>query len=57
MEEAEELCQAKTPDEVAWEAADLFYFALVKCASFGITLADIQNNLEKKITQSHQKSW
>lgn len=48
MEEAEELCQAKNPEEVAWEAADLIYFALVKCASFGITLADIQNNLEKK---------
>ncbi|KAI0232659.1 trifunctional histidinol dehydrogenase [Massospora cicadina] len=48
MEEAEELGDAKAPEEVAWEAADLIYFALVKCASFGVTLADVQNVLERK---------
>lgn len=48
MEEAEELCFAETPEDVAWEAADLLYFALVKCASAGVSLADVQANIERK---------
>ncbi|ORZ00329.1 histidinol dehydrogenase-domain-containing protein [Syncephalastrum racemosum] len=48
MEEAEELCDAKTKEEVAWEAADLFYFALTKCVSAGVSLEDIERNLDKK---------
>jgi len=48
MEEAEELCDAKTKDEVAFEAADLFYFALTKAVSAGVSLADIERNLDAK---------
>ncbi|KAG6014882.1 imidazoleglycerol-phosphate dehydratase [Claviceps pusilla] len=48
MEEAEELCDAKTPQEVAFEAADLVYFALTKAISSGATLADIEANLDAK---------
>ncbi|KAI7898582.1 histidinol dehydrogenase-domain-containing protein [Cokeromyces recurvatus] len=48
MEEADELCQAVTKDDVAWEAADLIYFALTKCVSAGVSLADIEANLNKK---------
>ncbi|KAI1823263.1 histidinol dehydrogenase [Xylaria intraflava] len=48
MEEAEELCDAKTPDEVAFEAADLIYFALTKAVSAGVSLADIERNLDAK---------
>ncbi|KAG6008757.1 imidazoleglycerol-phosphate dehydratase [Claviceps maximensis] len=48
MEEAEELCDAKTPQEVAFEAADLIYFALTKAISSGATLADIEANLDAK---------
>ncbi|KAG5980314.1 imidazoleglycerol-phosphate dehydratase [Claviceps digitariae] len=48
MEEAEELCDAKTPQEVAFEAADLIYFALTKALSAGATLADIEANLDAK---------
>lgn len=48
MEEAEELCDAVDKDEVAWEAADLIYFALTKCVSAGVSLADIEKNLNKK---------
>ncbi|KAI8343745.1 histidinol dehydrogenase-domain-containing protein [Chlamydoabsidia padenii] len=48
MEEAEELCDATDKDEIAWEAADLIYFALTKCISAGVTLADVEKNLDKK---------
>lgn len=48
MEEAEELCDAKTPQEVAFEAADLIYFALTKAVSAGVSLADIESNLDAK---------
>ncbi|KAE9368290.1 histidine biosynthesis trifunctional-protein [Stipitochalara longipes BDJ] len=48
MEEAEELCDAKTKDEAAFEAADLIYFALTKAVSAGVSLADIERNLDAK---------
>ncbi|KAF3913847.1 hypothetical protein ABW21_db0202773 [Orbilia brochopaga] len=48
MEEAEELCDAKTKDDVAWEAADLLYFALTKCVAAGVSVADIERNLDAK---------
>ncbi|RKO89910.1 histidinol dehydrogenase-domain-containing protein, partial [Blyttiomyces helicus] len=48
MEEAEELCEALTPNDVAWETADLFYFALAKCASVGVSLADVEKHLDRR---------
>ncbi|KAK8072035.1 hypothetical protein PG996_005383 [Apiospora saccharicola] len=48
MEEAEELCDAQTPEEIAFEAADLIYFALAKAVSKGVALADIERNLDAK---------
>ncbi|KYK54692.1 histidine biosynthesis trifunctional protein [Drechmeria coniospora] len=48
MEEAEELCDAKSPEDVAFEAADLIYFALTKAIGSGVTLADIEANLDAK---------
>ncbi|KAI8963623.1 histidine biosynthesis trifunctional-protein [Daldinia sp. FL1419] len=48
MEEAEELCDAKTPEEVAFEAADLIYFALTKAIGSGVRLSDIEKNLDAK---------
>jgi phosphoribosyl-ATP pyrophosphohydrolase / phosphoribosyl-AMP cyclohydrolase / histidinol dehydrogenase len=48
MEEAEELCQASTKEEIAAEAADLLYFALTKCAAAGVSLGDIETNLDLK---------
>ena len=48
MEEAEELCDAKTKEEVAFEAADLIYFALTKAVNAGVSLADIERNLDAK---------
>ncbi|KAL2122817.1 hypothetical protein VTJ04DRAFT_3272 [Mycothermus thermophilus] len=48
MEEAEELCDAKTAEEAAFEAADLIYFALTKAVAAGATLADIEKSLDAK---------
>ena len=48
MEEASELCQANTKKEVAAEAADLLYFALTKCVATGVSLEDVEHNLDLK---------
>lgn len=48
MEEADELCSAKTKEETAFEAADLFYFALTKCIVMGVSVADIEKSLDRK---------
>ncbi|KAI5785938.1 histidine biosynthesis trifunctional protein [Geopyxis carbonaria] len=48
MEEAEELCDAKTKQEISFEAADLIYFALTKCVGAGVSLADIERSLDAK---------
>ncbi|KAI9730395.1 MAG: trifunctional histidinol dehydrogenase [Cirrosporium novae-zelandiae] len=47
-EEATELCEAKSKKDVAFEAADVLYFALVKCIASGVNLQDIENNLDFK---------
>ncbi|KAG0225378.1 trifunctional histidinol dehydrogenase [Actinomortierella wolfii] len=54
MEEADELCQAESKEEIAWEAADLMYFVLSKCVANGVSLRDIEKQLEhrsRKITR------
>ncbi|MEO0483585.1 MAG: phosphoribosyl-ATP diphosphatase, partial [Planctomycetota bacterium] len=38
LEEAGELADATTPDEAAWEAADVLYFAMVRAAAGGADL-------------------
>lgn len=48
MEEAEELCDAKDPQNLAFEAADLIYFALTKAVGAGVSLADIERSLDAK---------
>lgn len=53
-EEAEELIQAQTTQEVAFEAADLIYFALTQCIAKGVSLADVEKALDakaKKVTR------
>ena len=47
-EEAEELTDAVTKDEIAWECADLFYFALAKLVANDVSLAEVENNLNLK---------
>jgi len=47
-EEADELCRAESKDEIASEAADLLYFALVRCLASGVSLADVGAVLDKR---------
>lgn len=48
MEEADELCKAQTKDEIAFEAADLMYFALARCVAAGVRLEDVETKLDLK---------
>ena len=48
MEEASELCEANTKEEIAAEAADVVYFALTKATAAGVSLEDIEKNLDLK---------
>jgi len=48
MEEANELCEATSKEDIAFEAADLFYFALTKCVAAGVSLTDVEQNLDAK---------
>jgi phosphoribosyl-ATP pyrophosphohydrolase/phosphoribosyl-AMP cyclohydrolase/histidinol dehydrogenase len=47
-EELDELIEADSKEEVAWECADLFYFAMVWCIKNGVSLADVEKNLDVK---------
>ncbi|TVQ61663.1 MAG: phosphoribosyl-ATP diphosphatase [Phycisphaerales bacterium] len=48
LEEANELLDASTPAEAAWEAADVLYFALVAAGARGAGLAEIERELERR---------
>lgn len=48
MEEASELCEAETKEHIAFEAADLLYFALTKAVAAGVSLEEIERNLDFK---------
>jgi phosphoribosyl-ATP pyrophosphohydrolase/phosphoribosyl-AMP cyclohydrolase len=48
MEEAKELCEAKTRDEIVWEAADLFYFSTVLMTRAGVTVQEILDELDRR---------
>ena len=48
LEEANELCEAQTHSEIAAEAADVLYFALTKCVAAGVSLEDVERNLDAK---------
>ena len=47
-EEAAELCEASTPAEAAWEAADVIYFALAVARRHGVGLVDIERELDRR---------
>ncbi|GAM83111.1 hypothetical protein ANO11243_010970 [Dothideomycetidae sp. 11243] len=48
LEEANELCEAQSKKDIAAEAADVMYFALTKCIAAGVSLQDIERDLDAK---------
>lgn len=48
MEEAAELCEATSKEDIAAEAADVLYFALTKATAANVSLEDIERNLDAK---------
>jgi phosphoribosyl-ATP pyrophosphohydrolase/phosphoribosyl-AMP cyclohydrolase len=48
MEEAEELCEAKSREEIIWEAADLLYFSTVLMTRAGLTVGEILDELDRR---------
>ena len=51
MEEASELCEATDKKDIAAEAGDLLFFALTKCIAAGVSMDDIEHNLNLKSTK------
>lgn len=51
MEEASELCEATDKKNIAAEAGDLLYFALTKCVAAGVSMKEIEHNLDLKSTK------
>lgn len=55
-EEARELAEAGSPDDVAWEAADVLYFAFVAMARAGVGLADVERHLDRRALAVRRRS-
>ncbi len=51
LEEAQELAEAATPHETAWEAADVLYFSLVAMLDRGVALEDVYHELARRMTR------
>ncbi|GAA5962835.1 hypothetical protein JCM3765_001539 [Sporobolomyces pararoseus] len=48
MEEAGEVCDAETKEDLAGEVADLLYFTLTRAVSMGVSLKDVQEVLNRR---------
>ena len=48
VEEARELAEAETPEDVAWETADVLYFAFATMARSGVALEDVEKVLDRR---------
>jgi len=48
MEEAGELCGAKSRGEIVWEAADLVYFATALMSRSGVSVAEVLAELDRR---------
>jgi phosphoribosyl-ATP pyrophosphohydrolase len=51
LEEAEELAEAQSQKDVAFEAADVLYFTLVKMLSAEVGLKEVFNELSRRMTR------
>ncbi|AEF83020.1 phosphoribosyl-ATP diphosphatase [Leadbettera azotonutricia] len=48
MEEADEVCTAKTHDEIVWEAADLLYFTTALITRAGVGVEEVLDELDRR---------
>jgi phosphoribosyl-ATP pyrophosphohydrolase len=48
LEEAAELAEAVGVDDVVWETADVMYFAMVAAARAGVSLVDVERELDRR---------
>jgi phosphoribosyl-ATP pyrophosphohydrolase/phosphoribosyl-AMP cyclohydrolase len=48
LEEAEEICTAKTHDEIVWEAADLLYFTTALITRAGVSVEEVLDELDRR---------
>lgn len=55
LEEARELTEADSSKEVAWEAADLVYFALAKAIKQGVSLREIEDELDMRALKATRR--
>lgn len=55
LEETKELVEAKTKDDVIWEAADLMYFLTVLIQKKGVTIDDVLRELRRRRREGEQK--
>ena len=56
LEEAQELVDAGSPEDVRHEAADLMYFALTKAHTAGVRLEDIARELDRRSLRVRRRS-
>lgn len=48
LEEVQELIEAKSPEEAVWETADVIYFTLTKLVGAGISLTQVEEELNRR---------
>jgi phosphoribosyl-ATP pyrophosphohydrolase/phosphoribosyl-AMP cyclohydrolase len=48
MEEAEEVCEAKTHDELVWEAADVMFFTTALITRAGVKIEEVLDELDRR---------
>jgi phosphoribosyl-ATP pyrophosphohydrolase len=48
MEEAEEVCTAKTHGEIVWEAADVLYFTTALITRAGVDIEEVLAELDRR---------
>lgn len=48
LEEVQELVEANEHEHIASEAADVMYFMMTRCVAAGVSIKDIERNLDKK---------
>ncbi len=56
LEEAQELADAVSPDEVTWESADVLYFTMVAMPRAGVSLADVERHLHQRSLRVSRRS-